>query len=69
MIDKEYRIEPEINFSLEAVQCSKNLQNEVFEIDNIILLNNGEPFENDISTFFMKSQLKGINVDKIHISF
>ena len=69
MIDKEYRIEPEINFSLEAVQGSKNLQNEVFEIDNIILLNNGEPFENDISTFFLKGQLKGINVDKIHISF
>jgi len=53
LIDKEYRIEPEINFSLEAVQCSKNLQNEVFEIDNIILLNNGESFDNDIFFLFI----------------
>ena len=35
---KEYRIGPEINFSPEAGQGSKNLQNEVSEIDNNVYL-------------------------------
>ena len=66
---KEYQIGEDINFSPEAAQSANNLQNQIADIDKIILLNQGEVFNNDTSSFSVKGKLGGVNVDKILFSF
>ncbi len=66
---KKYQIGEDINFSPEAAQSANNLQNQIADIDKIILLNQGEVFNNDTSSFSVKGKLGGVNVDKILFSF
>ena len=66
---KEYQIGEDINFSPEAAQSTSNLQNQNADIDRVILLNQGEIFNNDTSSFSVKGKLGGVNVDKILFSF